>query len=68
MTAPVFRLAAASAQPMAIGMVVPTTADEPSTFTLGSIRCIEPPLPRAQPVSLPYISASIPLREPPLAR
>ncbi len=43
-------------------MVVPTTADVPMTPRSGSIRCIDPPLPLAQPVALPYNSATIALQ------
>ena len=50
----------ASAYPVAIGIVVPTTAEAPSTRWSMLTRCMDPPFPRAQPVTLPYISAIMP--------
>ena len=53
---------------MATGTVEPTTAELPSTPAPVSIRCMEPPLPRAQPLSLPNSSAIMALASPPFAR
>ena len=61
-------MAKASADPTATAMVWPRMADDAMTPAERSDRCTEPPRPRAQPVSLPYSSATIASRLPPLAR
>jgi len=59
---------AASAAPVATGMAHRTIAEVPAMPTFLSIKCIEPPRDPAQPLARQYISASIALRSPPLAR
>ncbi len=67
-TWPAPRFWKANAQPVAIGTWVPTTAEAPNTPASGATKCIDPPLPRAHPVTLPYSSAIIRRRSPPFAR
>ena len=49
-------------------MIEPTTADVPMKPCLVSTRCIDPALPLAQPATLPYNSAIVQFRSPPLAK
>ena len=58
----------ASAAPVAMGMLEPTTGLAPSIPRLASARCMLPPLPRHTPVVRPMISAKAPSRSMPRAR
>ena len=57
----------ASARPQISGGPPPTIPFAPSMPFDRSAMCIEPPLPRHEPVSLPKISAIIPITSTPLA-
>ncbi len=53
---------------LARGRPAPTTPLAPRNPIFISTKCMEPPLPRQQPASLPYSSAMSVFGEPPLAR
>ena len=58
---------AANATPAATGKPAPTMANVGISPTLASIRCIDPPRPPEQPITLPQISPSTPSGETPKA-